>query len=137
MHDKLVSQGTSADEAAKQLAQDTGRPLQKVRIALEGREKWKQTCEAAGYSAKGLLPSEAHLPDYLRKRGRCGDGRKHGPMRASGAGRKSTISFLFPAVKFWFGEMRDEGQYIDKQDLVDEFKNVAEAFLNKITVKSE
>jgi len=87
-----------------------------------------------GQTSKGIQPSEAHLPKYLRKgKYKSGDEVK----RAAGAGAKSTMEFLFPCVQLWFTDLRSNGQTVLKSDLVIEFKRVCELFVEKMRLKEE
>ena len=95
LYDEMMKQGVSPHEAVRQLVESSGRTRQMVKKAIEGRQKWQTACEAAGWTSKGLHPEEAHLPMYLRKR----EISKAAPKRMPGGGNKSTMDFLFPAMK--------------------------------------
>lgn len=83
-----------------------------IRLALSKREEYEAAVNAAGLTATGLKKSEAHLPKYLRQR-RFSDAVLR---RKPGGGRKSEVSFLFPAVKEFFDDLRRSGEYVDKKD---------------------
>lgn len=109
--EKLVSTGLDEKEAIAVVALRLSRPRKQLRAAWDNRNVLRKALVELGMSATGMLRSEAQMPKYLRKnRGK--------PMRkrAQGAGRKSSLAFMYPAVGLWFNEMRSSGQYVDKKD---------------------
>ena len=105
------------------------RPKPQLEAALAGEADWNKQLELAGIGVSGnLVRSEAQLPQYLRKRQSKG-------IRKLGGGRKSEVAFMYPAVKVWFENERSQGNFVDKDDLVDEFQNVMNEVLLQLKVQ--
>ena len=127
--------GESLEVVVANLSRRLGRASAQIWKALEGKAKWVAIVGAAGFTVTGLSRMEAHLPKYLRTR-RFSKNGSH-VVRASGAGRKSDVEFLYPAVVEWFEDLRMGGHYVDKADLVIEFIRVATMYLERLKSKAE
>ena len=132
-YDGMIESGKAPDYCLGYLSREMGRGIKALRRTLARRAKLEANAKAMGYGITGLVKSEAHLPRYLRKR-RQG---KHEMKRLSGGGRKSTLMFLYAPVKIFFDEMRAAGQYVDKEDLVEEFEICCKIFTSKMKIKGE
>ena len=135
LHEKLTQAqpGMTGDEIVKQLARETNRPHKLLRKVIEAGDKWVQMLESKGHTPTGLRRDEAQKPGYMRARTK----RFGTVVRAPGGGRKSEVDFLYPVVEIWFNSMRDSAHYVDKADLVREFKRIAEVFLERCEAKRE
>jgi hypothetical protein len=131
--DKLMAAGKSQDEALRIMHVQTARPMAQLRKVLKDRKVFAVALEERGFNHKGLLPTQAQLPKYLRKCKR----KRFEVKRAIGAGVKSQVTFLYPVVKAFFEDMRAGGHFVDKKDFVEEFMIAAEVYLGKLEAKAE
>ena len=115
------------------LSRNLVRPASQIWKAIEGKTKWEAIVAAAGRG--NARRSEAQLPKYLWNRRSC---KALTPVRrASGAGQKSHVEFLYGSVTAWLEDMRQGGHHVDKADLVIEFINVANIYLQRAKAKAE
>ena len=128
-----AAKGVVSDEEKlmSYFVKQTGRERKALQEALQGEAKWNAQLQKSGMLVKGISPVEAQLPSYLRKRYRSK------AIRALGGGRKSEISFMYPVVKTWFENERSHGNFVDKEDLVQEFERVMGEVVAQLEIQNQ
>ena len=135
LHEKLkkTQPHMSAEDLVRQLARETHRAQRQVRKVIEAGEKWMKLLQSKGHTPTGLSRDEAQRPRHMRARTK----RFGTVLRAPGGGRKSEVGFMYPVIEIWFSAMRENAHYVDKADLVRQFRRVAQMYIDRAETKQE
>ena len=125
------AKGLSVNDVYVYLQQQTGRTKAQIELAHTKKEKWVEEEQRLqlGKGTNNTLRKQGHKQGlrFVTSKG----------VRAKGGGAKAIFEDLYPAIETYFKDERDNGRYIDSEDLVLEFESLLQALQAKLKATEE